>query len=150
MNNEVKDMYIPKEAEKEIIFMLHNYKNIKDLIEKRKIDIIDTMKVTNKAHLNAIHNIDNNTLEFIVEKIDTDYNIQRLKKWSRVINTFCSKLYDEEDKFYYYFLKYKYFRKMNEEFIKEKLNITGSRFKDIDIYLKWLLYQNSIEAKLFK
>lgn len=141
---------ISKEIDREIAFMLHNYNNIEKLIDQRKNEMIDNMEVTNRAYLSSIHSIHSNTLEDVIEKFDTDSNILRLKAWKKLINSFLSKLYDEEDKFYYYFIKYKYLIKMDTEMMHEKLNINYAEEKEIDIYLKWVLYQYAIRAELYK
>ncbi|MCR5146976.1 MAG: hypothetical protein K6B70_06515 [Clostridia bacterium] len=150
MEETSKVMCISKAIDKEIAFMLHNYNNISKLIDERKNILIDNMSVTNRAYLSSIHSIHSNTLEDVIEKFDTDRNILRLKAWKKLINSFLSKLYDEEDKFYYYFIKYKYLTKMDTEMMHEKLNINYTEEKEIDIYLKWVLYQYAIRANLYK
>ena len=112
--------------------------------------MIDNMEVTSRAYLSSIHSLHSNTLEDVIEKFDTDRNILRLKAWKKLINSFLSKLYDEEDKFYYYFIKYKYLIKMDTEMMHEKLNINYTEEKEIDIYLKWVLYQYATRAELYK
>ncbi|MBR1654079.1 MAG: hypothetical protein IJ690_03915 [Clostridia bacterium] len=150
MEKTITALSIPKEIDKEIAFMLHNYNNIEKLIDQRKNEMIDNMEVTNRAYLSSIHSIHSNTLEDVIEKFETDRNILRLKAWKKLINSFLSKLYDEEDKFYYYFIKYKYLIKMDTEMMHEKLNINYTEEKEIDIYLKWVLYQYAIKVELYK
>ena len=143
-------MKVPKQEEREIAFMLYNYKNIDKLIDQRKNNLIDNVEVTNRAYLNSIHAIHSNTLEDVVEKFDTDNNITRLKGWKKLLNSILSKLYDEEDKLYYYFIKFKYFENMNEETIQERLNITSGQSVEINMYLKWVIYQYAIKAELYE
>ena len=107
-------MNIPKQCNKEITFMLYNYNNIDKIIEDRKEEIMDNMSVTNTAYLKSIKSKNSNTLEDIVMKFDSDKYIQRLKKWQRLINSFCNRLYDERPNKYYYFIKYKYFIKKDD------------------------------------
>ena len=38
-------IYLPKSINREITFMLHNYKNMDKLIDSRKEDLIDKIKV---------------------------------------------------------------------------------------------------------
>lgn len=150
MENTNTVLFISKEIDREIAFMLYNYHNLDKLIEQRKNMLIDKMQVTNRAYLCSIHSVHSNTLEDIIEKFDTDCNIVRLKLWKKLINSFLSKLYDEDDMFYYYFIKFKYLIKMDRKMMQEKLNITNKEEKEIDIYLKWLLYQYAIKANLYK
>ncbi len=145
----VSEICIPKKAEKEISFMLYNYENIEKLIDKRKNDLIDTINVSNNAHLKAI-NENGTTMEDIALSFDSDNTIKRLKEWKAIINSFRSRLYDDEDRLYYRFILLKYTRRFDEESIMEILNITKERLKDIDIFLKGLIYANAIEKKLFK
>ena len=145
---EFKD--IQKKCEREISFMLHNYKKIDSLINERKNELIDSMEVTNSAYLKSIKSSKGNTLENVVHNFDTDYKIQRLKKWKKIINVLCSKLYDMENKYYFYLIHYKYFLNIDEEIIKEKMNLSSKKLKEIDVYIKWIIYQNAILEKLYK
>ena len=143
-------MKVPKQVEREIAFMLYNYNNLDKLIDRRKNNLIDNVEVTNRAYLNSIHAVHSNTLEDVVERFDTDSNITRLKGWKKLLNSILSKLYDEEDKLYYYFIKFKYLENMNEETIQERLNITSGQSVEINMYLKWVIYQYAIKAELFE
>ena len=145
----VSEICIPKKAEKEISFMLYNYENIEKLIDRRKNDLIDIINVSNNAHLKAI-NENGTTMEDIALSFDSDNTIKRLKEWKAIINSFKSRLYDDEDRLCYRFILLKYTRRFDEESIMEILNITKERLKDIDIFLKRLIYANAIEKKLFK
>ncbi len=150
MNNELKITKIPIKYEREIAFMLHNYNRIDKLIEKRKRTLIENMNVTNGAYLKAVHSVHSNVLEDVIDKFETDANILRLKEWKKTINVFCSKLYDDDNKLYYYLIKYKYFLNMDEEIIKERLNLNSKELKQIDMYLKWILYQYAIKSKIYE
>ena len=142
-------MNIPKQCNKEITFMLYNYNNIDKIIEDRKEEIMDNMSVTNTAYLKSIKSKNGNTLEDIVMKIDSDKYIKRLKKWKQLINSFCSKLYDNEDKSYYWFIQYKYIFKRNNCFIREHMNLDNKKLNKINTYLKWLLYEYAVIEELF-
>ena len=74
---------------------------------------------------------------------------KELKKWKKLINSFCNKLYDDERKFYYYFIKYKYFIKKDDEFIKEHMNLNNNEFNQINNYLKWVIYQYAVIDDLY-
>ena len=60
------------------------------------------MNVTNGAYLKAVHSVHSNVLEDVIDKFETDANILKLKEWKKTINVFCSKLYDDDNKLYYY------------------------------------------------
>ncbi len=149
MKNMSKILYFPLEVNKEITFMLYNYKNIDKLIDERKNELIDKMKVSKEAYLKSIKQ-SNNILEDIIIKFDDDSQLKRFETWRQLINKFMSSLYDEEDKLYYLIMKYKYQDKLTEEFIRDKTNLEEYELKDIDIYLKWILYQYAIKEKLYK
>ena len=142
-------MNIPKQCNKEITFMLYNYNNIDKIIEDRKEEIMDNMSVTNTAYLKSIKSKNSNTLEDIVMKFDSDKYIQRLKKWQRLINSFCNRLYDERPNKYYSFIKYKYFIKKDDDFIKEHMNLNNNEFNQINNYLKWVIYQYAVMDNLY-
>ena len=142
-------MNIPVKCNKEITYMLYNYNNIDKIIENRKKEIMDNMSVTNTAYLKALKSNNSNTLEDIVMKFDSDKYIKRLKKWKQLINSFCNKLYDERPNKYYYFIKYKYFIKINDEIIKEHMNIDDKTFNKINTYLKWIIYQYAVIDNLY-
>lgn len=149
MKNISKILYLPLEVYKEMTFMLYNYKNIDKLINERKNELIDKMKVSKEAYLKSIKQ-SNNILEDIIIKFDDDNQLKRFETWRQLINKFMSSLYDEEDKLYYLIMKYKYQDKLTEEFIRDKTNLEEYELKDIDIYLKWVLYQYAIKEKLYK
>ena len=45
MKNISKILYLPLEVNREMTFMLFNYNNIEKLIEERKDELIDKMKI---------------------------------------------------------------------------------------------------------
>ncbi len=149
MKNISKILYLPIEVNKEITFMLYNYKNIDKLIDERKNELIDKMKISKDAYLKSIQH-SNNILEDIIIKFEDDSKIKRIKVWQHLINKFMSCLYDEEDKLYYLIMKYKYQDKLTEDFIEDKTNLEEQQLKEIDIYLKWVLYQYAIKDELYK
>lgn len=149
MKNISKILYLPIEVNKEITFMLYNYKNIDKLIDERKNELIDKMKISKDAYLKSIQH-SNNILEDIIIKFEDDIKIKRIKVWQHLINKFMSCLYDEEDKLYYLIMKYKYQDKLTEDFIEDKTNLEEQQLKEIDIYLKWVLYQYAIKDELYK
>ena len=77
-----------KKGEKELVFMLYNYPNIDKLIENRKLEIIDKVNTSYNEWSKAKHSLYTNTLEDIVERIDSDKTISRLNKWKNIIEKF--------------------------------------------------------------
>ncbi|MFG6318382.1 MAG: hypothetical protein K1W33_00735 [Clostridia bacterium] len=149
MKNISKILYLPLEVNREMTFMLFNYNNIDKLIEERKDELIDKMKISKTAYLKSIKQ-SNNILEDIIIKFEDDSKIKRFKIWQNLINKFMSSLYDEEDRLYYLIMKYKYQDKLTEEFIRDKTNLDELELREIDIYLKWVLYQYAIKVELYK
>ena len=145
---EARKVVIPKEAEKEITFMLFNYQNIDNLIEKRKKDLIENINISNNAWLKSL-NESANTLEDVVIKFDSDKTILKLKRWKLLINSFNSRLYDNENPVYYWLIRLKYMDKVEENTLLEKLDIDKEELKNLDIYLKWKLYCLAVERNLF-
>ena len=86
-------IYLPKSINREITFMLHNYKNMDKLIDSRKDDLIDKIKVTNVAYLKAINRA-NNTLEDMIIRFEKDEIINKYKRWRQLINSFINELYN--------------------------------------------------------
>ena len=66
------------------------------------------------------------------------------------MNDFTVLSYDDENRLYYRFILLKYTRRFDEESITDILNITKERLKDIDIFLKSVIYSYTIEKNLFK
>ncbi len=130
MKNTSRILYLPLEVNREITFMLYNYKNIDKLIDERKDELIDKMKISKDAYLKSIKN-SNNILEDIIIKFEDDIKIKRFKTWRQLINKFMSYLYDEEDNLYYSLMKYKYQDKLTEEFIRDKANLEEHELKEI-------------------
>lgn len=143
-----ENIYYPKAAGKEISFMLYNYENIDKLIDNRKITLMDSIDVRNSAWLKS-RKADGYTLEDVISRFDDDNNIKRLKTWKKVINSFISKLYDNPNKIYYLFIKYKFLEKLDNEIIAERLNLEEKDIKSFEVNIKWLLYCYAINTELF-
>ncbi len=58
--------------------MLYNYHNLDDLIEERKLKLIDKMNLSYYEWNKAKTIFYSNTLEDIVERLEEDYKINRL------------------------------------------------------------------------
>lgn len=144
-----ESIYYPKGAGREIAFMLYNYKNINDLIEERKLELIDEIDVRNSAWLKGRNQM-SNSLEDIIVKYDDDYKIKRLEQWRILINSMLNLLSNEQIPLEYYFIKYKYFEKLDDKVIMEKMNLTSSELRKMEIQVKWIIYSYALEKKLFR
>ena len=148
MSNVNESAFYPKKAGKEISFMLYNSKNIPKLIEKRKLDLIDTMNSSPAAWLRS-RNTDANTLEDIVVRIDEDRIINRLKKWQIFLASFFKILKNYERPIYYQFIEMRYIKKIDSKEIARQLNLTEKELKNLEIHIKWTTYRYAIKDKLF-
>lgn len=149
MENTKNIVYLPKSINRKITFMLYNYKQMNKLIESRKEELIDKIKVTNVAYLKAI-NKSNNTLEDMIIRFDEDKTINKYKQWQKLINSFTNHLYNNDKLIDYYIIKYKYFDGLTEEFICEHLNITKEELKFEDMKIKHLIWLQAIKIGLLK
>ena len=68
--------------EREITFMLYNYPNLNQIIENRKQELIDEINVGSEAWKRSKSSMNGYTLEDVIERIDDDYQLNRLKNWS--------------------------------------------------------------------
>lgn len=80
MTDNDNELLYPKSASKEIAFMLRNYKNIDNLIEERRTNIMDRMNGSTSAWLKGI-NQSSNSFEDIIILLDEDKVIKRYKHW---------------------------------------------------------------------
>lgn len=128
-----------KKGEKELVFMLYNYPNIDKLIENRKLEIIDKVNTSYNEWSKAKHSLYTNTLEDIVERIDSDKAINRLNKWKSVINKFLSGIsYNNMIK---RFVTNKYFLNGSSEEVMNTLKINYDEYYFLDQITKKSLYR---------
>lgn len=128
-----------KKGEKELVFMLYNYPNIDKLIENRKLEIIDKVNTSYNEWSKAKHSLYTNTLEDIVERIDSDKAINRLNKWKSVINKFLSGIsYNNMIK---RFVTNKYFLNGSSEEVMKTLKINYDEYYFLDQITKKSLYR---------
>lgn len=137
------EMNYLKSFDREITFILYNYKNIDILIEKRKEELIDKINVTTSAWLKS-RKQDSNSIDDILTRFDEDKSINRLLFWKKFLNRFLSKLYDLEGQVYYYYIKYKFFDNMSDDFLIEKFNLNNKKeLIELDKTVKRCIYVNS-------
>lgn len=136
-----------KKGEKELVFMLYNYPNIDKLIENRKLEIIDKVNTSYNEWSKAKHSLYTNTLEDIVERIDSDKAINRLNKWKSVINKFLSGIsYNNMIK---RFVTNKYFLNGSSEEVMKTLKINYDEYYFLDKITKKSLYRLCEKENLY-
>lgn len=149
MDNIDESIYYPLEVGKEIGYMLYNYNDLDNIIEKKKNDLIDKINVSSTAWLKG-RNMNNNTLENIVIKFQTDKNIKRLKKWKEFLTKFLAGMKDYDNKIYYSFIDMKYFQKKDKIDIMETLKLNEDEYHALKVNLKWVIYNYASKNKLYK
>lgn len=136
-----------KKGEKELVFMLYNYPNIDKLIENRKLEIIDKVNTSYNEWSKAKHSLYTNTLEDIVERIDSDKTISRLSKWKNIIEKFLGGIsYNDMIK---RFVTNKYFFNGSTEEVMKTLKINNDEYYFLDQITKKSLYRLCEEENLY-
>lgn len=136
-----------KKGEKELVFMLYNYPNIDKLIENRKLEIIDKVNTSYNEWSKAKHSLYTNTLEDIVERIDSDKTISRLNKWKLTINKFLSGIsYNDMIR---RFVTNKYFFNGSTEEVMKTLKINYDEYYFLDQITKKSLYRLCKKENLY-
>lgn len=136
-----------KKGEKELVFMLYNYPNIDKLIENRKLEIIDKVNNSYNEWSKAKHSLYTNTLEDIVERIDSDKTISRLNKWKNIIEKFLGGIsYNDMIK---RFVTNKYFFNGSTEEVMKTLKINYDEYYFLDQITKKSLYRLCEKENLY-
>ncbi len=136
-----------KKGEKELVFMLYNYPNIDKLIENRKLEIIDKVNTSYNEWSKAKHSLYTNTLEDIVERIDSDKTISRLNKWKNIIEKFLGGIsYNDMIK---RFVTNKYFFNGSTEEVMKTLKINNDEYYFLDQITKKSLYRLCEKENLY-
>ena len=136
-----------KKGEKELVFMLYNYPNIDKLIENRKLEIIDKVNTSYNEWSKAKHSLYTNTLEDIVERIDSDKTISRLNKWKNIIEKFLGGIsYNDMIK---RFVTNKYFFNGSTEEVMKTLKINHDEYYFLDQITKKSLYRLCEKENLY-
>ena len=136
-------------ALKEIKFMLHNYDNIDKFIEKRKIQLIDRMNLSNAAWLRGINN-DSNTFEDVIADFDGDWQIKRYKQWQNFLSNLFEVIENVESSIIYRFLQLKYFNNLDNEQLMKIMNVNESQLRLIANYFNCIVYRYAIKDNLFE
>lgn len=130
-----------KEKINKILFYLYNYNNIDNLIEKRKIDIIEKTNISSIAWIKSKKG-NGNTLEDQVIKIIEDPLILEYKRWQVFIRGMLVFLCKNKPLFYKY-TESKFILKLENDEIIELLKIDFKQLKILKMKLLDLIYKNA-------
>jgi len=133
--------------EKEITFMLYNYLNLDDLIEDRKLELIDKMNSSYYEWSKAKTTFYSNTLEDIVERLEEDYKLNRLSAWKQIINKFLKGV--SYNSMLRRFINNRYFFGNSADEVMRKLKINYDEYYFLDDIIKKSLYRLCKEEKIF-
>lgn len=106
-------------------YYLYNYRDIDKKIDEIREDIIDSVNISNYAHLSG-----KNTLEEQAIKLADNRKIYSLKKAKAIIEYYL-KVFKQRNSKRYEFIKMKYFEKASPIQIKRVLGYNDKQQKDI-------------------
>ncbi len=136
-----------KKGERELIFMLYNYPNIDKLIENRKLELIDRINTSCYEWNRSKTTYNTNTLEDCIEKFDSDYQLNRLSNWKKIIDKFLRGIsYNSMIK---RFITNKYFFNGSETEVMKTLKINYDEYYFLDDIVKRSLYKLCEKEKLY-
>lgn len=130
-----------KEKIDKILFYLYNYEDIDNLIEKRKINIIEKTNISSIAWMKAKQG-NGNTLEDQVIKIIEDPLILEYKRWQVFIKGMLVFLCQNKPLFYKY-VDLKFILKLENDEIVKLLKIDFKQLKILKMKLLDLIYKNA-------
>ena len=136
-------MNYPAEVGKEISFVLHNYKSIDKLIEKRREEILGTLNDGKDSWMKSKTQIYGHTIEDIIIRIDEDDRISRLLSWKKLLDDFFFHLYVNDDYVLSSFIKLKYLENKNDEQLNIALDLTPEEIKFLDVKIKSFIYETA-------
>ncbi len=142
-------MNYPAEVGKEISFVLHNYKSIDNLIEKRREEILGTLNDGKDSWMKSKTQIYGHTIEDIIIRIDEDDRISRLLAWKKLLDDFFFNLYISDDYVLSSFCKLKYLQNKNDEQIHIALDLSSEEIKYLDVKIKSFIYDKAKRLYLY-
>lgn len=142
-------MNYPAEVGKEISFILHNYKSIDKMIERRREEILGTINDGKDSWSKSKTQIYGHTVEDIIIRIDEDDRISRLKMWKKLLDDFFFNLYINDDYLLSSFCKLKYLENKNDEQLNIALDINKEEIKFIDTKIKTFIYEKAKSMYLY-
>ena len=153
MNTLQNTIIIPKKVALEIRWYLRNYNDIEKYIKKREKylqeEVIDYYHYTNKNYLKSIHSI-GRTLENTIIDYNEDKVILKYKKWKHLIQKYMNDIDNKNDFISYWIVRYKFFNKRDNQFIKEHLNLSDLELKQEILSIFYNLYQKAIEEGIYE
>ena len=126
---------------RKIKFYLYNYYEIDNLIDKRRNEIIDSIKISNNAWLKS-KTSEGFTLEDQVIKLSDDFKIIEYKRWQVFLKEMLVFLCKKYLKIYQY-LVFKYFENDDIEEILKLLRIDFKEMIFLDNKLIGLIYKKA-------
>lgn len=126
---------------RKIKFYLYNYYEIDNLIDKRRNEIIDSIKISNNAWLKS-KTSEGFTLEDQVIKLSDDFKIIEYKRWQVFLKEMLVFLCKKYPKIYQY-LVFKYFENDDIEEILKLLRIDFKEMIFLDNKLIGLIYKKA-------
>ena len=142
-------MNYPAEVGKEISFILHNYKSIDKMIERRREEILGTINDGKDSWSKSKTQIYGHTVEDIIIRIDEDDRISRLKMWKKLLDDFFFNLYINDDYLLSSFCKLKYLENKNDKQLNIALDISKEEIKFIDTKIKTFIYEKAKSMYLY-
>lgn len=130
-----------KQKVKKIKFYLYNYYELGNLINKRREEIIDAIKISNNAWLKS-KNSEGYTLEDQVIKLDDDFKIIEYKRWQVFLKEILVFLCKKFPKCYQYVVL-KYLENDDAEEISRLLKINFKELIILDNKLIELIYKKA-------
>lgn len=119
---------------KKVEYYLYNYKDIDNIIEDIRENIIDSVDISGSAWLRG-KNRNSNTVENQAIRLADNKKIYTLRKVKAVISHYM-KVFRKRNPKRYNFIKMKYFDKANPLEIQRTLKYDEKQQKDITIYKK--------------
>ena len=132
-----------------ISFILHNYKSIDKMIERRREEILGTINDGKDSWSKSKTQIYGHTVEDIIIRIDEDDRISRLKMWKKLLDDFFFNLYINDDYLLSSFCKLKYLENKNDEQLNIALDINKEEIKFIDTKIKTFIYEKAKSMYLY-
>lgn len=143
-----ENLYYPNDIKVKIENMLFDYDDLDDMINERRNEIIMNINNSLSSYERGI-NGNERDICWAVCKIMEDKKINEWKVWKKIINTYISKLYDLENKTYYFLIKYFYKCAFDKEKVMELMNIDIDEFYSIKIKIISDLYRIGLEKGIF-
>lgn len=141
-------MDCPIKIGKEISFMLYNYDDIDNMIEKRKQELFETIDCGRDSWYKSKTQIYGHSLEDVIERLEEDAVLDRLYTWKQLLN--CFFFYLKDDEYLNNFCKIKYVDKKSNREIKQELNLSYEEIHFLSTKIKNYIFENAVKNGLYK